>query len=317
MAFSFPASPTTGQQSVQNGRTYSWTGSAWELVATGSGLTWSSVPASSTATGVAGQVSYDLQYQYTCVSTNYWVRTPLTPWLPVTTGPRLWLDASRAATIFGATSGGSSVASGGSVKRWEDASGNNLHFTNDTSPPTLQTNALNGLPVISFNSSSSQYLRCATLAITGSGNRTVFVVGKATGTSSTTFYFALSDNVTDTGGAWGIANDLSLRHTGGRVSVFGSGQSDVFNIVSAVQSGTTSSDTSMWRNGVSLTASSRTSSGAINTTGTAMTIAAVDGPASSNLTTCSIAEILVYTSALSNTDRAAVELYLGRKWGIA
>jgi len=58
MAFSFPASPTTGQQSVQNGRTYSWTGSAWELVATGSGLTWSSVPASSTATGVAGQVRF-------------------------------------------------------------------------------------------------------------------------------------------------------------------------------------------------------------------------------------------------------------------
>jgi len=30
--FSFPASPTVGQQSTQNGRVYSWTGSAWELV---------------------------------------------------------------------------------------------------------------------------------------------------------------------------------------------------------------------------------------------------------------------------------------------
>jgi hypothetical protein len=32
MPFSFPSSPTVGQQSTQNGRVYSWTGSAWELV---------------------------------------------------------------------------------------------------------------------------------------------------------------------------------------------------------------------------------------------------------------------------------------------
>jgi hypothetical protein len=38
MPFSFPASPTNGQQSTQNGRVYSWnaTVSAWELVAAGS-----------------------------------------------------------------------------------------------------------------------------------------------------------------------------------------------------------------------------------------------------------------------------------------
>ena len=35
MPFSFPASPTVGQQSTQNGRVYQWTaGGAWELVAT-------------------------------------------------------------------------------------------------------------------------------------------------------------------------------------------------------------------------------------------------------------------------------------------
>jgi hypothetical protein len=32
MPFSFPSSPTVGDQSTQNGRVYSWTGSAWELV---------------------------------------------------------------------------------------------------------------------------------------------------------------------------------------------------------------------------------------------------------------------------------------------
>lgn len=37
MPLSFPSSPTTGQQSTQNGRTYSWTGYAWELVAASGG----------------------------------------------------------------------------------------------------------------------------------------------------------------------------------------------------------------------------------------------------------------------------------------
>jgi hypothetical protein len=36
-ALSFPASPTVGQQSVQNGRTFTWTGYAWELVAASGG----------------------------------------------------------------------------------------------------------------------------------------------------------------------------------------------------------------------------------------------------------------------------------------
>lgn len=33
MALSFPSSPTTNQQSTQNGRTYQWDGYAWNLVA--------------------------------------------------------------------------------------------------------------------------------------------------------------------------------------------------------------------------------------------------------------------------------------------
>jgi hypothetical protein len=37
MPLSFPSSPTVGQQSTQNGRTYSWTGYAWELVAAAGG----------------------------------------------------------------------------------------------------------------------------------------------------------------------------------------------------------------------------------------------------------------------------------------
>jgi hypothetical protein len=51
------------------------------LAAAGSsGLTWSSVPASATATGTAGQIAWDANYQYTCVATNTWKRTALSTW---------------------------------------------------------------------------------------------------------------------------------------------------------------------------------------------------------------------------------------------
>ena len=33
MSISFPASPTVGQVSAQNGRSYAWSGYAWEIVA--------------------------------------------------------------------------------------------------------------------------------------------------------------------------------------------------------------------------------------------------------------------------------------------
>lgn len=38
MPLSFPSNPSVGQQSTQNGRTYQWSGYAWEIVASGVSL---------------------------------------------------------------------------------------------------------------------------------------------------------------------------------------------------------------------------------------------------------------------------------------
>jgi hypothetical protein len=59
MPLSFPSSPTVGQQSTQNGRTYSWTGAAWELVAAGGGssnIIFAASSAAFPATGAAGSL---------------------------------------------------------------------------------------------------------------------------------------------------------------------------------------------------------------------------------------------------------------------
>jgi hypothetical protein len=86
MPFSFPASPSVGATSTQNGRQYVYAGNnVWELVAAsvgGSGLSWSSVPASATATGTAGQIAYDNAngFLYVATATDSWKRAALSTW---------------------------------------------------------------------------------------------------------------------------------------------------------------------------------------------------------------------------------------------
>lgn len=46
----------------------------------GSGLTWSSVPASATASGTAGQIAYDSSYFYICTAAGAWVRYATAVW---------------------------------------------------------------------------------------------------------------------------------------------------------------------------------------------------------------------------------------------
>jgi hypothetical protein len=208
MPIAFPSSPTTNQIYTYGNRNYRWTGTAWEFVASTSGLTWSSVPASSTAAGVAGQVSYDSQYQYTCVSSNFWRRVPYAIWSPtLLTGLQCWLDASDRTTLFTAGSGGNLPDDGGSIGRWLDKAGSN-HATDvvdgssatiSTQRPTRVARAQNGLDAINFGgtqwfdqNSAREMLRnrsCAIMAVamkygTVSNSLNQFAWANRKGTSS-------------------------------------------------------------------------------------------------------------------------------------
>jgi hypothetical protein len=46
----------------------------------GGSFSWSSVPASASATGTAGSMAYDSDYLYICVATNTGRRVPLSEW---------------------------------------------------------------------------------------------------------------------------------------------------------------------------------------------------------------------------------------------
>jgi hypothetical protein len=126
----------------------------------GSGPSWSSVPASATATGTAGSIAYDGTNLYVATATNSWRLAALQSWAPFTpaslTGVQLWLDAQDAATLFDSTSGGSAVSLGGNVARWSDKSGNDRNATQSSSGarPVYQASVINGYPAIQFNGTS-------------------------------------------------------------------------------------------------------------------------------------------------------------------
>lgn len=80
--------PGTGNSSLlyfatDTGRMYRWTGSVYVEVGPvggGSGLGWSNVPATSSATGTAGDIAYDGDRLYICTATNFWEAAALSRW---------------------------------------------------------------------------------------------------------------------------------------------------------------------------------------------------------------------------------------------
>jgi hypothetical protein len=72
---------------------------------------------------------------------------------PLSLSPSLWLDASDSSTLYDAVTGGSLVAADGLVARWEDKSGNARHATQATSGSraTRKTSQINSKDVLRFD----------------------------------------------------------------------------------------------------------------------------------------------------------------------
>lgn len=79
-------------------------------------------------------------------------------------GLQLWLDASDAATLFDATTGGNAVtADATAVARWEDKSGNGRHATQSTllNRPILKTGVQNNRNALRFDGSNDSLITAA------------------------------------------------------------------------------------------------------------------------------------------------------------
>lgn len=261
-------------------------------------------------------------------------------------GLQLWLDASAAETLFDATTGGSLVAADGTVKRWEDKSGNNRHATEATNGPQRKTAVQGGKDVLRFDGTNDKLsIASSTSTFDFLHNATggiVFAVYKANAASGLAFVWCNNTNPS-TGSAASQAgayfrHDTSDAATPNRYVAI-SNTPDGFRMAKGSAQNTISSGQflcvavqhemaqendadrhEVWLNGSQITG---TDSLGVNQSAELQT-----GNASNNFHVMSnvngldtaagdLCELIVYSGVMSQQNRQSVENYLLGKWGIA
>ena len=256
------------------------------------------------------------------------------PQIPTISGLQLHLDAADPATLFDATTGGSLVAADGGVARWEDKSGNARHFTQSesTKRPQRKTAQQNGLDALLFDGSND--------SLTGSdfldgnvGGTTAFVVLKrnATGalhgilTKGTTnggWVFRITDTNKLNGGSWSDATFANSTDVSSSGTVTATG----YTAFAWKHTAGSFHTQQFFRNGTSVATAAAVEAGTGSRTlpnisdvmriGVQRYDGELAAPGDYFIYNGNIAEIILYDSALSDTDRGLVESYLLSKWGI-
>jgi hypothetical protein len=274
-------------------------------------------------------------------SGSFRISTTFTP--QAIAGLQLWLDASDASTLYDATTGGSLVAADGAIARWEDKSGNARHMTQGTSGsrPTRKTTIKNSLDVLRFDGSNdfmSVASSTATFKFLHSTNSTIFFVLDSNESGFAPFlstYDTASVNVgisLETNNGSGTADKVQHRVARGVGDTGAAGQitgnaflGSSFNVISVVTQpadATAANRSSIRRNGGTAATGNTNTDAPSSANSTYNLSLATDnylgvGGGNASYSSMDIAEIIIYNSALSNTDRALVESYLMSKWGIA
>jgi hypothetical protein len=79
----FPINPEVGDTytDIDTGLSWSWTGEVWDYVCdtpsepvSGSGISFVTVPSTSTSACSIGQFAEDTNFLYVCIATNQWLR---------------------------------------------------------------------------------------------------------------------------------------------------------------------------------------------------------------------------------------------------
>lgn len=255
------------------------------------------------------------------MGTTYGPRT----FTPLSLSPALWLDASDSSTLYDSVTGGSLVAAGGSIARWEDKSGNGRHATQSTSGsrPTRQTGVQNGKDVIRFDGLDDFLTPLNSLSILRNKQEgSIFSVCKlSNGTNSDLTVLNISRN----GNSTQLRLGLQLT-TGSSGQQFRAGarrlDSDTFigvttsnnlnyNVLASI-SKYQIGQLFLRVNGV-VNSTNLLSSG--STSDTDSDIVEI-GKISTNYLNGDIAELIVFNSTLSDSNIKIVERYLAGKYGI-
>lgn len=238
-------------------------------------------------------------------------------------GLQLWLDATSG--LYDATSGGSEVITDSSpVARWEDRSGNGIHFTQSTANnrPVLKTSQLNGKNIVSFDGTNDAIANASSTLFRNVSGYTVFIVRKQRSTiSSNKTVFTNGSTIrfdmlqsgtnkiyprsrrlsTDSLATLTVSNNNT---TPNNFEMFCALVDHSITTCKFFKNGTlNASNTNFLTTGSTNDVSYNSVLGAFNSIGG--TPADID-----------VAEFLVYHGALSDTDRGTIESYLATKWGL-
>jgi hypothetical protein len=226
-------------------------------------------------------------------------------------GLALFLDASNAG----------SLTIGTGVSQWRDISGNGRSMNQSTaaSQPTYSATGLNGRPSIQFTAASARWMS-GTWSVTLTGQTTFAVASMASASNGNARLF--SQVVQGQSGDFSGTNHyVPLQRAGsgqqiaslaggadGRAAVGFPAYTTPF-VASSIHSGSQISN--RVNNGAAATFSST-----LNTTFNTMLLSNYTASAAGGYLTGFISEVLVYSRALTDTERSTVYAYLGSKWGV-
>jgi hypothetical protein len=231
-------------------------------------------------------------------------------------GLALWLDASDASTF--------TYGSGTRVQQWNDKSGNARHFTQLTGAnQPNRTGTQNSLAIVAFTAAAAEHMTAGDTLDMLTNNLSVFVAGVHSGGSGETF---ISKSLTGSGAArWSLMKlaagtmdpfytnaALDLRTASAAYSLAWQAWGTVINrsggSISVRRAGAQQASASFAGETNNLDATNILILGGYgNAAGTAAT--------SGFFLQGAIAEVLVYTQALTGADLTNVESYLRTKWG--
>lgn len=216
-------------------------------------------------------------------------------WTPLSPGNcELWL---RADAITG-------LSDGDDVPTWEDCSGQGNDFTGAVAKPTYETNAMNGRPVVRFVRANADEFTMVN-PNWGPGDYTVIVALDLVSTPSNTLLCRETVASNHFSLYLSTAAGPGYRVEGGGYELGGSNSTarEVFTwVLEAPNKGRT------YRSGTPIMGPSTYAATSVNDNMRFSPGASgVDGD---------IAEILIYSKALSNSERGSVENYLGNKYNI-
>lgn len=229
---------------------------------------------------------------------------------PLSLSPTLWLDASDTSTITSAAN---------RVSAWADKSGNGNNAAQGTAglKPTTNTTTMNGRNVLDFSSNL-----IVTSSFTLSTVQTVFIVFTSA-SSAVQILCEQGANYNSNPGQIHYINNATSYASGYNRGATAAANGDAASMATrtsgahqlSLQAGGSYATLLGWQDGAALTKTQiyNNTSGVSNATAV-LNIGDRSGGAVAPLAG-SIAEIIIYNSSLSTTDRQAVEAYQKSKWG--